>query len=291
MSVVLTYGASGTQGWPVARQLVERGEDVRLLVRNPDAVRQLEAGGAELAIGDLLDADSLREAHRDVDRVFLHLPLQYDFELHKAYGANAIAAAREAGAELIVLNTTAHVIDGTDVEVYNVRRHTLDQLADSGVPAVVFRPTFYMEIFLGPWIMPGIQEQGVIAFPLPNDFPMSWVSAEEVGAYCVAALDRPDLAGQSFDIGGPEALTGDEIAARVSALRGRTITWVTIDPSDYEQALVPLFGGAVAAAVADQVRYIIANNIGPVDMTPTRDELGVEAISFEAWAKLQAWTS
>ena len=289
MGSVLTYGATGTQGGPVARQLVEAGEQVRLLVRDPEKVRDLEARGAEVAVGDLGDLDSLRAAHRGVDRVFLHLPLQYDFDLHRRYGANAIAAAREAGVELLVVNTTAHVFDDTDVEVYNVRRHVLDELRDSGIPTIVLRPTFYMDVWLGPWIKPGIQDPGVLAFALPNDHPFSWVSAEEVGAYCTAALKRPDLAGRTFDVAGPDALTGDAIVATLSALLGKRIGWVGISAADYENALAPLVGPAVASAVADQIRFIVGGGHGPVDMTATRAELGVEPIPLEAWAKSQDW--
>ncbi|HVF05355.1 MAG TPA: NmrA family NAD(P)-binding protein [Frankiaceae bacterium] len=286
--VVLAYGATGTQGGPVARQLVDAGERVRLLVRDPSKVRDLEARGAEVAVGDLDDLDSLRAAHEGVDRVFLHLPLQYDFALHKRYGTNAITAAREAGVDLLVMNTTAHVYPDTDVEVYNVRQHTLDELSASGVPHVVVRPTFYTDVWLGPWILPGIQN-GVLAFALPEDHPFSWVSAEEVGAYCVAALRRPDLAGRTFDVAGPQVLTGAEIAATLSNLLGKPIGWVGITAADYEQALAPLVGPAVASAVAEQIRFIVGGGHGPVDMTATRTELGVDPIPLESWAKTQAW--
>ena len=289
MGVVLTYGATGTQGGPVARQLVDAGEQVRLLVRDPDKVRDLEARGAEVAVGDLGDLDSLRAAHRGVDRVFLHLPLQYDFDLHRAYGANAIAAAREAGVELLVVNTTAHVYQNTDVEVYQVRQHVLDELRDSGIPTIVLRPTFYMDVWLGPWIKPGIQNAGVLAFALPDDHPFSWVSAEEVGAYCTAALKRPDLAGRTFDVAGPDALTGADIVATLSGLLGKRVDWVGISAADYETALAPLVGPAVASAVADQIRFIVGGGHGPVDMTATRAELGVDPIPLDAWAKSQDW--
>ncbi|MBW3537794.1 MAG: NmrA family NAD(P)-binding protein, partial [Actinobacteria bacterium] len=229
------------------------------------------------------------EAHRDVDRVFLHLPLQYDFALHRTYGANAIAAAREAGVELVVINTTAHVYEGTDVEVYNVRQEVLDELRDSGVPTIVLRPTFYMDVWLGPWILPGIQNDGVLAFALPNDYPLSWVSADEVGAYCAVALARPDLAGRTFDIAGPQAMTGDEIAATLTAILGKPITWVGISAADYEQALAPLVGPAVASAVADQIRFLVGGRHGPVDMEQTRAEFGVEPIPLDSWAKSQEW--
>lgn len=292
MGVTLSYGATGTQGGPVARRLVGAGEPVRLLVRDPEKapVGELAAQGAEVAVGDLGDLDSLRAAHGGVDRVFLHLPLQYDFSLHKAYGENAITAAREAGVELMVFNTTAHVYEGTDVEVYNVRQEVVDELRASGVPAIVLRPTFYMDVLLGPWILPGIRDEGVLAFALPDDHRMSWVSAEEVGAYSVAALGRPELAGRTFDIAGPDALSGDEIAAILSRALGKPIRWVGITAQDYEQALAPLVGAAVAAAVADQIRFIVAGHHGPVDMTETRAQFDVEPIALQQWAKLQDWT-
>ena len=289
MGVVLSYGASGTQGGPVARRLVDSGERVRLLVRDPEKVRHLERQGAELAVGDLGDLDSLRRAHRDVDRVFLHLPLQYDFDLHKTYGTNAITAAREAGVELLVINTTAHVYQGTDVEVYNVRQEVLDELRDSGVPSVILRPTFYMDVWIGPWILPGIQTSGVLAFPLPNDYPFSWVAADEVGAYAAAALARPDLAGRTFDVAGPQGMTGDEIAASLSATLGKPVSWVGISAADYEQALAPLVGPDVASAVADQIRYIVGGGHGTVAMEQTRTEFGVEPTPLDLWAKSQHW--
>ncbi len=289
MGVVLAYGATGTQGGPVARRLVDAGERVRLLVRDPEKARDLEARGAEVAVGDLGDLDSLRRAHRDVDRVFLHLPLQYDFALHKTYGSHAIAAAREANVELVVMNTTTHVYDGTDVEVYNVREEVLDELRGSGLPAIVLRPTFYMDVWLGPWILPGIQDRGALAFPLPNDHPFSWVSADEVGAYCVAALARPDLAGRTFDVAGPHVMTGDEIARNLGAILDKRIDWVGISAADYEQALAPLVGPDVASAVADQVRFIVGRGLGPVDMEQTRAEFGVEPITLDCWAESQDW--
>lgn len=290
MGVTLSYGATGTQGAPVARRLVEAGQRVRLLVRDPEKVRDLAAQGAEVAVGDLGDLESLRAAHGGVNRVFLHLPLQYDFTLHKAYGENAITAAREAGVDLIVFNTTAHVYEGTDVEVYNVRQEVLNRLRASGVPAIVLRPTFYMDVWLGPWILPGIRDAGVLAFALPSDHKLSWVSADEVGAYSVAALGRPELAGRTFDIAGPDALTGDQIAAILTRILGKTIRWVEITAQDYEQTLAPLVGAAVATAVADQIRFIVGGGHGAVDMTETRALFHVEPIALAQWAGVQDWT-
>ena len=79
------------------------------------------ARGAEVAVadlGDLGDPDSLANANADRDRAVLQLPLQYDFELHEAYGRNAVDSAGAAGVKLVVFNTSAHVIPGENVHAY-----------------------------------------------------------------------------------------------------------------------------------------------------------------------------
>lgn len=285
----LVYGATGTQGTPVEDQLLTQGTNTRVVTRESGHAAHWAARGAEVAVADLGDPESLTAANAGVDRVVLQLPLQYDFELHEAYGRNAVDAAKAAGVKLVVFNTSAHVISGEDVHAYEARQEVVDYLRASGIPSIVIRPTFYYEIFLGPWIRPGIVDSGVVAFPLPAQFPMSWISAEETAAYAVAALDRPDLAGQDFDVGGPEALTGDDIAARFAEATGRSITYVSIDPDDYERALAPIFGDTVALEVAAQVRCMIRRGTGATDMTATRAQFGVEPIPLGRWISQHSW--
>lgn len=285
---ILVYGATGTQGSPVAEQLLAAGRPVRVLTREAERAGALASRGAEVAVGDLADTASLAAAHEGVDRVVLHLPLQYDFALHEMYGRNAIDAAKRAGVSLLVFNTSAHVLDA-DVAVYRARREMVDLLLASGVPSVVIQPTFYLDIFLGPWIRPALVQEGVLAFPLPPGFPMSWISADEAAAYAVAALDRPDLAGSIFDVGGPEALTGEAIAECMARVLGRPVSYVGIDPDIYEQALAPLFGPAVAFEVAQQVRHITRCGDGTVDMSATRERLGVDPVPLAQWAARQSW--
>jgi len=286
---ILVYGATGTQGTPVEEQLLKQHKDTRVVTRDPGHAAHWAARGAEVAVADLGDPESLAAANEGIDRLVLQLPLQYDFELHEAYGRNAVDAAKAAGVKFVVFNTSAHVISGEHVHAYEARQEVVDYLLASGIPSVVIRPTFYYEIFLGPWIRPGIVDSGVVAFPLPAQFRMSWISAEETAAYAVAALDRPDLAGQEFDVGGPEALTGDNIAARFGEVMGRSMTYVSIDPDDYERALAPIFGETVAFEVAAQVRCMIRHGTGAVDMTVTPAEFGVEPLPLARWISEHNW--
>jgi NAD(P)H dehydrogenase (quinone) len=286
---VLVYGATGTQGGPVVEHLLDSGRHVRAVTRDASRAEHWAARGAEVAVADLGDPGSLAAANEGVEQVVLQLPLQYDFALHETYGRNAIDAARAAGVRLLVFNTSAQVLQGTDVEIYRVRQEVVDHLQRHGPPSIVLRPTFYMEVLLGPWIRPGIVGQGVLAFPLPADIPMSWVSARETAAYAAAALDRDDLVGRTFDIGGPEPLTGEDMAREFSDALGRDIAYVPISADDYQRALAPVFGPAVASAVAAQVRCVTARGGGALDMTGTAELFSVPPVPLRSWIRAHDW--
>ena len=69
---VLVIGATGQQGGSVARQLLGTGHRVRAFTRNADssAARQIESLGAELAVGDTEDHESVIRAAVGVDAVY-----------------------------------------------------------------------------------------------------------------------------------------------------------------------------------------------------------------------------
>lgn len=288
--LVLVYGGTGTQGAPVVAQLLAAGRRVRVVTRDPSRAQHWAQKGAEVVAADLGDPESLAVANTGVARVVLQLPLQYDFDLHEAYGRNAIDAARAGGVELVVFNTSAHVMPGTDLHIYRARQEVIDYLTASGLASIVLRPTFFLENFLGPWMKPAIVDQGVLAFPLPEDFPMSWVSADDLAAYAVSAVDRPDLAGQQLDVGGPEALTGNQLAQGFSEVLGRPVRYLAISPDDYQRNITPLFGETVAFEVTQQVRWIIGLGSGAVDMAAAQAIFEVPGLPLRTWLRGYEWT-
>ena len=76
---ILVTGATGFIGWEVTRQLVLADHDVRALVRRPHRAALFASRPVRTIAGDLLDADSLRAACRDVD-VVVHLAARATFE-------------------------------------------------------------------------------------------------------------------------------------------------------------------------------------------------------------------
>ena len=60
----------------------------------------------------------------------------------------------------------------------------------------------------------------------------------------VEALARDDLPNGRYPIGGPEALVGDEVAARLSNIAGRPITFKSLSPDEFASAMSLLITGS-----------------------------------------------
>src|ERR1700690_2583662 len=124
MKPVLVTGATGFVGWHVARQLLERGQRVRALVRDParSAKALAELGGIEAGLeivpGDLRDEDSLARAVAGCGTVY-HVAADYRLwtpRPQEMYRSNVdgtrslLAAARKAGVERCVYTSTVGCI-------------------------------------------------------------------------------------------------------------------------------------------------------------------------------------
>ena len=285
--LILVYGATGAQGGPVARRLLEEGRRIRVLTRNADHAEALREAGAEIAVGELADPASLEAASKGADKVFFHVPLGFDLDVGIAYGRNAIDAAGSAGVEIFVYDTSFPVpSESTDIVVTEIRREVQAYLQGSGIPHIIIRPTFYIENYSGPFTAPeDIVQQGVLRYPpLPRDMRVSWISLEDVGALAVEALGRPDLAGSVFDVGGPEALTGDDIAERFAALLDRPIDYTPFSLEQYEQMVNSFLGEPIGTHVVRQLRYYAEHrhllNVSD-DMQTVLRELPVHLTTFE----------
>jgi nucleoside-diphosphate-sugar epimerase len=117
MSEVLITGATGTVGWPIARDLVARGDTVRALVRDVDRARSLLPDGVEPVRGDVTDRDSVRRTVADAELVFhaAGLPEQWrrddaDFTRVNVAGTRNVAEeALAAGVRRLAYTSTIDV--------------------------------------------------------------------------------------------------------------------------------------------------------------------------------------
>jgi len=136
----LITGGAGHLGNVLARELLERGEKVRVLVLPGEDTQSLEGLDVEMVLGNVLDLDSLRAAMQDVEVVF-HLaalvsitPAQGSLlEAVNVEGTrNVIEAAKELGVKKMIYTSSIHALQRPPLGVSIDERLEFDPINPAG---------------------------------------------------------------------------------------------------------------------------------------------------------------
>ena len=197
---------------------------MRALVRDADAARQLHAWGCESAVGDVTDPESLTRAVEGCDAV-VHLVSilqgsQRDFDRVMTEGTRSlVAAAKAAGVRRFVLMSALGFDEHTkDIVPYYRAKWEMEQaVKESGLEHVIFRPSFIFGRDGG-----ALQQFKRIAklapvtpIPGPGTQRIQPIWVDDVAAYFAAAVDKPEAANRTFELGGPDAVTWNEFWRRL----------------------------------------------------------------------------
>jgi uncharacterized protein YbjT (DUF2867 family) len=227
--VILVTGGSGFVGGHVVHELRGRDLEVRCLVRDPSQAAKLSAWGCGLVQGDMTDAASLRRAVEGVDTV-VHLVAirQGRAEQFRRIMVNGtrdlLAAAKEAGVARFVLMSALGTSEQTKdlVPYYGAKWEMEQQVRSSELEHVIFRPSFVFGSDGG--ILPTFAKLArltpvtpIIGSGLQRIQPI-W--ADDVASYFADAVNREDVGGRTFELGGPDVVTWNEFWARLKAVRG-----------------------------------------------------------------------
>ncbi|TQM28649.1 NAD(P)H-binding protein [Nocardia bhagyanarayanae] len=282
-STVIVHGATGTQGAAIVRGLLAAGHRVRGVVRTAPAALHPDA---EPVRADLLEPGSLAAAYTGADAVIVQLPLV--FTDHAVRQAEAVLAGlRKAGVERVVFNTGTVLPPGPIGVPFVDARVLLSAELIQGVEAatVVAPARQYMENLVAPWSAPLVRA-GEVAYPLPRELPVPWVALDDLGstvADLITATTPPPLR----IVAGPQALTGDEVAAELSAVLGHPVRWNSISPEAYRAMLAPHLGAEAAEGIAGV--YTPPPPGAPTPPEPDPSVLVTGTTSLRDWAARQDW--
>ena len=233
LTVFLT-GGTGFVGRHVARRLTERGHGVRALVRVPDRAVALRELGAELVEGDISGREALDGAMTGCDAV-VHLvgiirekPPAVTFETVHTRGTERVveAAARTGVRRFVHMSALGAAPHGTPYQ--RTKYEAEEVVRRSGIPYVVFRPS----VIVGPGgeftdlLVRLVRYVPVTPVIGDGSYRMQPVDVDDVAAAFVQAVERADLDGACFEIGGPHKLTYNrimEIVAEELGLRRRKL--------------------------------------------------------------------
>ena len=153
--MVLVVGATGSLGRRIVHRLRAQGEDVRVLVRPASDWADLERAGAEIALGDLKEPQSLDRACAGVDVVVTTANSAKrggddNVETVDLTGnRNLIDAAARAGVRRFVFVSVLGVSADSPVPFFRAKAAAEQHLRDSGLEYTIIAPNIFMDVWLG----------------------------------------------------------------------------------------------------------------------------------------------
>ena len=227
---ILVTGGTGYVGPKIVHALRAHDRDVRALVRRPERGAQLAGWGAELATGDVTDPESLRAAIEGCTHV-VHLVAiirgkPADFDRVMTQGTrNLIAAAKEAGVQRFVLMSALGTTQETkDVVPYFGSKWAMEQdVVSSGLEYTIFRPSFVFGRDGGvlPTFIKQVRYSPVVTVIGSGAQRIQPIWIEDVAEHYARAVDLPAAANRTFEIGGPDVVTWDELYQTIAKVLGK----------------------------------------------------------------------
>lgn len=216
---ILVTGATGNVGIEVIAELRRRGRasDVVAAATNPDAARARLGDDIGYVRFDFADPATFAPAFAGAEKLFLMRPPQIS-DIPR-YITPAIQAAKGAGVRQIVFLS----LIGVDKNRVVPHAKVEDALREAGVAWTMLRPSFFMQN-LSTTHRDEIRDGDEIFVPA-GDGSTSFIDVRDIGAIGGMALAEDGHENTIYELTGPEALTYGEVAALMSEVLGRRITY------------------------------------------------------------------
>lgn len=299
MKKILVLGATGDQGHPLLRCLKANNFDAVAALRNPDALKGTEFHDIQTVHAELADRKSMIAAARDMDAIAAHLPFTFDRSEAKLFGDNLVAAAKENNLKKIVFHTSCYVHDtNIGITAHDGRRDIEQAIIDSDIPYAIFESKVFMDNITRIWCKPGIVNNDTFGYPAGPELKICWISLDDIAAFMVEAIKQKNAPNGRFPIGGPEPLTGFEVAEKLSEVTGRKITFNSLTPDEFASAMSLLVTGStdyVPGSIYDRMaefyRWYNSQPESPlvVDLEEVLSIFPIKPTPFLEWAKRHDW--
>lgn len=296
----MTIGATGDQGHPLLERLLGAGLHPVAALRNPTALAGTPFADVETISADLYDEQSMVAAAQGMDAIAMHLPFVFDLEKATQLGRNIAAAAEGTSVRKIVFNTSCFVAEQDNGNPAHDGRRAIEQaIIDSGVAHAIFETKVFMDNMIRSWNKPSIVNSSIFAYPAKPDLKISWICLDDVAAFMVEALQNDDLPSGRYAVGGPQALVGDEVAAILSEVTGKTVTFKSLTPDDFASAMSLLVTGSatvepksIYSGMASFYSFYNEQPVSPLiaDTAEMAKYFKTRPTPLAEWAARQDWT-
>lgn len=259
--MILVTGASGSVGKAVLKEVAKSGAKHRAMYRSAGEAAKAPAG-TETVIADFGKRETLGAALRGVESVYLVCsPIP---ELAQLEG-NMMEACGEAGVKHIVLNSAMGAGEyGKSFPSWHGKAE--EKLKSTRISSTVLRPNSFHQNVLT-YFAPSIRAQGAF-YGSMGKARTSFLDVRDIAVVAVKTLAGGGHAGKTYELNGPEALTYEEVASKISKHAERTVRYVDIPAEAQRKAMLEQgMPEWQVKALLELQEYYTSGNGGNVDGT------------------------
>lgn len=231
---ILVTGATGFVGQSLVPALLDSGYDVRALSRSRSDAQDRLAGRVEVVEADVLDEQSLGDVFEGVEVAYYLIHSMgegAEYEKRDRRAAEHFAtAASEAGVDRVIylggLGTT-----GDDLSTHLASRREVEaQLAKGEYDLTTFRAAIIVGAGSASFDMVRqlVARLPVMVTPKWVRTPAQPIAISDVVDYLVTAVETPETAGKTLEIGGPEVLSYEEMMQRTATAMDRRLVIIPV---------------------------------------------------------------
>jgi uncharacterized protein YbjT (DUF2867 family) len=290
-------GATGNTGSVVAERLLQAGQKVRVVGRDPKRLEKFIEKGAESFIADATDGGALTNAFGGAKAVYAMIPPNIGAPDVRAYMESVSDALRTAIGKNEIKYAVVLSSEGADKSNGTgpvAGLHSLEKKLEEipGLNALFLRAGYFMENLLS---QPGvIKSMGIMAGPVTDDLPLPMIATRDIGKYAAEALLKLDFIGKStHELQGFRDVTYAETAKIVGASIGKEdLTYKLVPAAQLKPVLMQMGMSSNMAGLllemADALnsgRMKMLEPRSPANTTPTTLETFVAEVFLPAYRR------
>jgi uncharacterized protein YbjT (DUF2867 family) len=214
----LVIGGTGMVGSMVVEGLLKQKVTVRVMSHSPDKLKKLPAG-AEGSRADLDVPDTLPAAFEGIDSLFLLNTVGLS---ETDEGLAAVTAAKAAKVKKIVYMSVCMPEGSESIPHFRSKLPVEKAIKESGIAYTILRPNNFFQNDL--WLKSAIMQYNLYPQPIGKK-GLNRVDVRDIADCAINALMKSGYEGQTYEVNGPDALTGEGVSKTYTKHLGRDVRY------------------------------------------------------------------